>query len=229
MTGKQKRNLIVHDNHKGKELTPEERLDHINHGMPMTRKNLGMRFELIASSHGGITFNHPLGTCIHNYVESPCMKSMDCVMCPENLLCKGHKRTLKNLQEELEQSNSFLHVALSNNDRRGAHRFEMRLEVLTALVDVLGDNSPLADGDLVILSPGEVPKSGLLERARLAANHIKKYGNAIESQYGQVKAELGIDRSLPYDDTGSPQTEDAPSKDFDSVIDDLLSEFEDED
>jgi hypothetical protein len=229
MTGKQKRNLIVHDNHKGKALTPEERLDHINHGMPMTRKNLGMRFELIASSYGGFTFNHPLGTCIHNYVESPCMKSVDCVMCPENLHCKGDKRTLKNLQEELEQSNSFLHMALSNNDRRGAHRFEMRSEVLAALVEILGENSPLADGDLVILSPGEVPESGLLERARLAANHIKKYGKAIESQYGQVKAELGIDRSLPYDDMGSPQAKDALSTGFDSVIDDLLSEFEDED
>lgn len=229
MTGKQKRNLIVHDNHKGKELTPEERLDHINNGMPMTRKNLGMRFELIANSYGGFTFNHPLGTCIHNYVESPCMKSMDCVMCPENLHCKGDKRTLKNLQEELEQANSFLRVALSKNDQRGAHRFEMRSEVLTALVDILGDNSPLADGDLVILSPGDVPTSGLLERARLAANHIKKYGKSIESQYGQVKAELGIDRSLPSGDTESPLAEDDHSTGFDSVIDDLLSEFEDED
>lgn len=229
ITGKQKRNLIVHGNHKMKELTPEERLDHINHRMPMTRKNLGMRFELIANSYGGFTFNHPLGTCVHNYVESPCMKSMDCVMCDENLHCKGDKRTLKNLREELEQANSFLDEALTNHDRKGARRFEMRSEVLTALVDILGDNSPLADGDLVILSSGDIPKSGLMERARLAANHIKKYGKGIESQYRQVKAELGVDRSLPSVGTGPSQSKGDTSKAFGSVIDDLLSEFDDED
>lgn len=228
-TGEQRRNLIVHGNHKAKELTPDERLAHISHGMPMTRKNLGMRFELIGNSYGGFTFNHPLGTCIHNYVEGPCMRSMDCVMCPENMHCKGDKRTLKNLKEELEDSNTYLEMALSNKDRRGAHRFEKRSEVLISLVDVLGDNSPLADGDLVILSPQQAPKAGLLERARLAAEQIKKNQMEIESRHGTAKVEIGVTRSLPALDTESAESGCSDSEQVDSVVDDFLLGFEDDD
>ena len=228
-TGEQRRNLIVHNNHKARELSPEERLNHINHGMPMTRKNLGMKFELIGNSYGGFTFNHPLGSCIHNYAESPCMKNMDCIMCPENLHCKGDKRTLKNLREELEQANSFLKVALLNKDRMGANRFEMRSEVLTALVNVLGDDSPLADGDLVILSPEQLPSSGLLERAKLAAEHIKKHKPEIENRYGRTKAALGVNRCLPGDDNEFSQKDDRATHNFDSLVDDFLLGFEDED
>jgi hypothetical protein len=228
-TGEQRRNLIVHGNHKAKELTPSERLDHISHGMPMTRKNLGMQFELIGNSYGGFTFNHPLGTCIHNYVEGPCMRSMDCVMCPENMHCKGDKRTLKNLREELEDSNTYLEMALSEKDRRGAHRFEKRSEVLISLVDVLGDNSPLADGDLVILSPQQAPKAGLLERARLAAEQIKKNQLEIESRHGTAKAKIGVTRSLPALDKESAESECNDSEQVDSVVDDFLLGFEDDD
>jgi hypothetical protein len=228
-TGVQRRNLIMHGNHKAKELTPEERLDHINHGMPMTRKNLGMKFELIGNSYGGFTFNHPLGSCIHNYVEGPCMRSMDCVMCPENLHCKGDKRTLKNLREELEDSNAFLEMAIRDKDRRGAHRFEMRSEVLISLVDILGDNSPLADGDLVILSPQQAPKAGLLERARLAAEQIKRNQPGIENKHVKAKAEIGVTRSLPSLDEKSFESENTPAQEVDSVVDDLLSDYEDGD
>jgi hypothetical protein len=228
-TGEQRRNLIVHGNHKARELTPDERLDHINHGMPMTRKNLGMRFELIGNSYGGFTFNHPLGTCIHNYVEGPCMRNMDCVMCPENAYCKGDKRTLKNLKEELEDANTFLEMAIKEEDRRGAHRFEMRSEVLISLVDVLGNNSPLADGDLVILSPQQAPKAGLLERAKLAAEQIKKSQPEIESRHAKAKAEIGVARSLPALDKVSFDRQGNVTQEVDSVVDDFLLDFEDDD
>ena len=228
-TGEQRRNLILNGNYKAKELTPDERLDHINHGMPMTRKNLGMQFEVIGNSYGGFTFNHPLGTCIHNYVEGPCMRSMDCVMCPENMHCKGDKRKLKNLKEELEDSNAFLDMAIKDGDRRGVHRFEMRSEVLISLVDVLGDNSPLADGDLVILSPQQAPKAGLLERARLAAEQIKKNQPEIESKHAKAKAEIGITRSLPALDKESSASNNSEAQEVDSVIDDFLLGFEDDD
>ncbi|MGP4845425.1 hypothetical protein ACTXGQ_14905 [Marinobacter sp. 1Y8] len=228
-TGEQRRNLILHGNHKAKELTPEERLNHINHGMPMTRQNLGMRFELIGNSYGGFTFNHPLGTCIHNYVEGPCMRSMDCVMCPENAHCKGDKRTLKNLREELEDSNAFLEMAIKEEDRRGEHRFQMRSEVLKSLVEVLGDNSPLADGDLVVLSPHQAPKAGLLERARLAADQIKKNQLEIENRHAKAKSEIGVTRSLPALDPVPSYSVSSDVPEVDSVIDDLMFGFEDDD
>lgn len=228
-TGEQRRNLILHGNHKAKELTPEERLNHINHDMPMTRQNLGMRFELIGNSYGGFTFNHPLGTCIHNYVEGPCMRSMDCVMCPENAHCKGDKRTLKNLREELEDSNAFLEMAIKEEDRRGEHRFQMRSEVLKSLVEVLGDNSPLADGDLVILSPHQAPKAGLLERARLAAELIKKNKPEIEDRHTKAKSEIGVTRSLPALDPAPSYSVSSDVPEVDSVIDDLMLGFEDDD
>jgi len=228
-TGEQRRNLIVHGNHRIRELTPEERLDHISHGMPMTRKNLGMQFELIGNSYGGFTFNHPLGSCIHNYVEGPCMRSMDCALCPENMHCKGDKRTLKNLKEELEESNSFLEMALSNKDRRGANRFEMRSKVLISLVDILGDNSPLADGDLVILSPRQAPKAGLLERARFAAEQIKRSQPEIEGKHAKAKAEIGITRSLPSLNTESSDSKNSDADGVDSIVDDFLLGFEEED
>lgn len=228
-TGEQRRNLILHGNHKAKELTPEERLNHINHDMPMTRQNLGMRFELIGNSYGGFTFNHPLGTCIHNYVEGPCMRSMDCVMCPENAHCKGDKRTLKNLREELEDSNAFLEMAIKEEDRRGEHRFQMRSEVLKSLVKVLGENSPLADGDLVILSPHQAPKAGLLERARLAAELIKKNKPEIEDRHTKAKSEIGVTRSLPALDPAPSYSVSSDVPEVDSVIDDLMLGFEDDD
>jgi len=226
-TGQQRRNLIVHGNHKAKELTPEERLDHINHRMPLTRKNLGMKFELIGNSYGGFTFNHPLGTCIHNYVEGPCMRTMDCAMCPENLHCKGDKRTLKNLKEELEQANNFLGMALKEEDKRSVHKYEMRSEVLHALVDILGDNSPLADGDLVILSPQQTPKAGLLERARLAAEQIKKNQTEIETRHRETKADIGLTRSLPQTYPLDPDSEHSVAREIDSAVDDFLNEFDD--
>ena len=170
-----------------------------------------------------------LGTCIHNYAEAPCMRSMDCAMCPENLHCKGDKRTLKNLSEELEKSNSFLEMAISNKDRRGVHRFTMRSEVLTSLVEILGENSPLADGDLVILSSQETPKAGLLERARLVAEQIKRNQAEIENGHEETKNKLGLTRSLPVLDEQSDNSEDASPESFDSVIDDLLFDFKDGD
>ncbi|MDO9478416.1 MAG: hypothetical protein Q7L07_17030 [Pseudohongiella sp.] len=228
-TGEQRRNLILNGDYKSKHLSPEERLEHINHRIPMTRKNLGMRFELIGNSYGGFTFNHPLGSCIHNYVESPCLRSMDCVMCPENLHCKGDKRTLKNLKEELEQANLFLDLAKSNRDKRAALRFETRSEVLSSLVEILGDNSPLAEGDLVILSPHQTPKAGLLERARLAAEQLVKNQLEIAQTHNQTKANIGVVRKLPIIENGSINGIVNATKEIHTVIDELLLGFGDED
>lgn len=226
-TGEQRRNLILHGDHKGKELSPDERLAHINNSLPMTRKNLGMRFEIVGNNVGGFTFNHPLGTCVHNYVEGPCLRNMDCVMCPENLHCKGDKRTLKNLMHELEESNSFLQMAIESSDSMATKRYEPRSEILSALTDILGENSPLADGDLVILSPEDAPKAGLLERAKLIAEQIKSSQPQIKQLHKETSKELGVKRSLPvtYDHTSE---EDTDSSEFDSVVDDFLLEFEDE-
>jgi hypothetical protein len=228
-TGEQRRNLILHGDYKAKELTPEERLNHINHNMPMTRKNLGMRFEIIGNNFGGFTFNHPLGTCTHNYIEGPCLRNMDCVMCPENMHCKGDKRALKNLNEEFKQTNDFLQMALTHDDRMGINRYEVRSEILGALVDVLGDNSPLSDGDLVILSPNETPKAGLLERARMAAEQIKKNQTIIEQRHETAKSKLGITRSLPILDNEPSETESENNaiNELDSSVDEFLLDFED--
>ena len=228
-TGNQRRNLILYGDYKSKELSPEERLNHIKHSLPLTRKNLGMRFEIIGNSYGGFTFNHPLGSCIHNYVESPCLRSMDCVMCPENLHCKGDKRTLKNLNEELEKANFYLQIALTSNDQLGIKRFEKRSEILEALVNILGENSPLADGDLIILSPKEAPKAGVIERARLTAEHMIKEQSKIETKYEKVKAEIKIIRTLPSTESGSTETSKNIDPLFNDVVDDLLLDFEDED
>lgn len=157
------------------------------------------------------------------------MRSMDCALCPENMHCKGDKRTLKNLKEELEESNSFLEMALSNKDRRGANRFEMRSKVLISLVDILGDNSPLADGDLVILSPRQAPKAGLLERARFAAEQIKRSQPEIEGKHAKAKAEIGITRSLPSLNTESSDSKNSDADGVDSIVDDFLLGFEEED
>lgn len=229
MSGEQRRNLIVHGSYKAKELTPEERLEHIKHNLPITRANLGMQFELIGNSYGGFAFNHPLGTCIHNYIEGPCMKSMDCVMCTENAHCKGDKRRLKNLQEELEESNRDLAMAIQYKDRRGERRFEKRSKTLIALVDILGDNSPLSDGDLVILSPDQVPKSGLYERAKLAADQIKKNLAGIESRHNETRAEIAVSRTLPKLGDKTSTNEDELAQDIDSVVDDFLSNLDDDD
>ena len=227
-TGEQRRNLIVHGNHKAKELTPEERLDHIVHAMPMTRKNLGMHFELIGDNYGGFTFNHPLGTCIHNYVEGPCMRNMDCIMCPENAHCKGDKRTLKNLKEELEKSNTFFEMAVKEKDKRSAHKYEKRSEVLIALVDVLGDNSPLADGDLLVLSPQQATKAGLLERAKLTAEQIKKNQMEIESQHKEAKASIGVTRLLPQHQHTTSNNKGKMAQAIDAVENDFLGGFDDD-
>lgn len=228
-TGEQRRNLILHGDYKGKKLSPKERLAHINNHLPMTRKNLGMRFEIIGNSFGGFTFNHPLGTCVHNYAEGPCLRNMDCALCPENLHCKGDKRTLKNLNHELEKSNTFLQMAISNNDQMGLNRFEVRSEILNALTDILGDSSPLADGDLVILAPQDAPKAGLLERARLIAEQIKVNQAKIEQQHTKTKDKLGVTRSLTTNINTSANQDVNNSSTFDAVVDDFLLGLEEED
>jgi len=228
-TGEQRRNLIVHGDSKDRELTPQERLSQINHDHPLTRKNLGIRYEVIGNSFGGFTFNHPLGTCIHNYAESPCLRDNDCVMCPENAHCKGDKRTLKNLQKELDEANQFLDMATENVDRRGIDKYQGRSQTLIALVDVLGDDSPLADGAIVVLSPDEVPKSGLLERAKMAADYIKKSQPQIESDHSRATAELGVSRELPNRSGDDPEDSNHAGFDGGALVDGLMMDFEDED
>ena len=228
-TGEQRRNLIVHGDSKDRELTPQERLSHINHGHPLTRKNMGVRYQVIGNSFGGFTFIHPLGTCIHNYAESPCMRDNDCVMCPENAHCKGDKRALKNLQKELDEANQFLDMATENVDRRGIDKYQGRSQTLIALVDVLGDDSPLADGAVVILSPDEVPKSGLLERAKMAADYIKKAQPQIERDHSRATAELGVSRKLPNRSGDDPEGSNHAGFDGGALVDDLMMDFEDED
>lgn len=228
-TGEQRRNLIVHGDSKGRELTPDETLSQINHDHPLTRKNLGIRYEVVGNSFGGFTFKHPLGTCIHNYAESPCLRDDDCVMCPENAHCKGDKRTLKNLQNELDEANQFLDMATENVDSRGIDKFGGRSKTLIALIDVLGDDSPLADGAILILSPGEVPKSGLLERAKMAADYIKKMQPQIESDHSRKSAELGINRELPNRSGDDPKDSDRAGFDGGALVEKLMVDFEDED
>jgi hypothetical protein len=227
-TGEQRRNLIVHGSHKAKELAPEERLEQIRHGVPMTRANLGIRFDIIGNSHGGFTFQHPLGNCIHNYLEGPCERDMDCALCPENANCKGDKRSLKNLKEELNKSNHFLEMAIKHKDPMAEDRFTRRSEVLIALVDVLGDKSPLADGDIVVLSPDQVPKVGLQERAKLAAEQIKKNQAEIEDRHGEAKAKIGVSRSLPKLDEKPKDCEEQLHQDIDLLMDDFLNDFDDD-
>ena len=105
----------------------------------------------------------------------------------------------------------------------------MRSEVLKSLVEVLGDNSPLADGDLVILSPHQAPKAGLLERARLAAELIKKNKPEIEDRHTKAKSEIGVTRSLPALDPAPSYSVSSDVPEVDSVIDDLMLGFEDDD
>jgi len=228
-TGEQRRNLILHGDSKGKKLTPQEMLSQINHGHPLTRQNMGIRYQVIGNSFGGFTFIHPLGTCIHNYSESPCLRDNDCVMCPENAHCKGDKKTLKNLQKELDDANKYLKMATMSADRRGIDKYQGRSRTLIALVDVLGDESPLADGAIVVLSPDDVPKSGLLERAKMAAEQIKKARPEIERDHSRATAELGIDRELPNEPCDKQEGSDRTGFDGGALIDDLTIDFEDED
>ena len=148
-------------------------------------------------------------------------------MCPENAHCKGDKRRLKNLKEELEEANTFLKMAIQEKDKRSIQKYEKRSKVLISLVDVLGDNSPLADGDLVILSPHQAPKAGLLERARLTAEQIRKNQAEIESQHGEVKAKIGVTRALPLQHQETSK-EDQIAQEIDSTIEDFLADFDDD-
>lgn len=204
----QQMNLVVHGAYKEAELSPKQRLDAINNNLSVTRKNLGLSFELIPHGNGGFTFNHPLGTCSHNYSLGPCLKDMNCIECDENIYCKGDKRTLKNLMEEFHFVNQNLLEAQKSGDFLGITRFERRFSILDALIKTLGENSPLVDGDLVALSREQLTKSGLIERAKLVAKKIRSNQLEVEITHKKDMDALDLtERSLSHTSERSTESE----------------------
>lgn len=223
-TFEQNKNLIATGSIDGRELSSKELLEQINHAIPLTRKALGLKFEIVPNGHGGFTFQHPLGRCTHNYVEGPCLRNVNCIECPENLHCKGDKRTLKNLMEELEKINLFIQMAIRDDDQFNLKRLKMRHEIVDSLVHLLGDESPLMDGDLVILSPEEAPKAGTVERAKAAAE-ILNHENHIKLTHKEACKQIGLTRALPL-------LEDVEAKkkvEEEIQLDDFLLAYEDDD
>lgn len=223
-TFEQNKNFIATGSINGRELSSKELLEQINHAIPLTRKALGLKFEIVPNGHGGFTFQHPLGRCTHNYVEGPCLRNVNCVECTENLHCKGDKRTLKNLMEELEKINLFIQIAIRDDDQFSLKRLKMRHEIVDSLVNLLGDKSPLIDGDLVILSPEKAPKAGTIERAKAAAE-ILNHENHIKLTHKEACKQIGLTRALPL-------LEDAEAKkkvEEEIQLDDFLLAYEDDD
>ncbi|MFM5039414.1 hypothetical protein ACET57_05260 [Aeromonas veronii] len=197
-TAEQKRIMIsTGGNFEATELTPHQRLDQINHNLPLTRKNLGLKFELVDQATGGFTFKTPLGTCTHNYSESPCTRSCNCVECPENLHCKGDKRTLKELRKELDDVNNKIYLATSECDSFGLKRLKIRHEIVDGLVKILGDESPLEDGALVMLTYEQAPDSGLIYQAKEIAKQIENGNNLTIIKHAEAIKQLGLARVLP--------------------------------
>ena len=197
-THEHKRNMVENGgNFEAAQLTPQQRLNEINHNMPLTRKNLGLKFELAEQGTGGFTFKTPLGTCTHNYSESPCTRTCNCVECPENLHCKGDKRTLKRLREELDEVNEKIALAVSESDSFGLKRLNIRHEIVDGLVKILGDASPLEDGALIVLSYEQAPDSGLIYKAKEVAKQIEKSNNLISIKHAEAIKQLGLSRTLP--------------------------------
>lgn len=197
-TAEQKRIMVsTGGNFEEMELTPQQRLDRINHQIPMTRKNLGLKFELVAQGTGGFTFKTPLGMCTHNYCESPCIRTCNCIECPENLHCKGDKRTLKRLIEELNEVSDKIALATSECDSFGLKRLQIRHEIIDGLVKILGDDSPLEDGALVMLAYEQSPKSGLIYQAQELAKQIENGNKLTTIKHTEAIRHLGLSRILP--------------------------------
>jgi hypothetical protein len=75
-------------------------------GLPVSLKSLGINREGVAQFTG-------LGFCVHNYAESPCVKSGDCATCSDHVCLKGIPNTMEELEslqrlyeEQLERAES---------------------------------------------------------------------------------------------------------------------------
>lgn len=66
--------------------------------------------------HKGPIITTRYGICTHDYTLTPCRKHADCLNCSELLLCKGHRRSIKSIQQERDRIAENLHVAKANID-----------------------------------------------------------------------------------------------------------------
>jgi hypothetical protein len=60
--------------------------------LPVPLPSLGVRREGVADFTG-------LGFCVHNFAQTPCTKSGECISCKEHICIKGLPETLENLEE----------------------------------------------------------------------------------------------------------------------------------
>jgi hypothetical protein len=61
----------------------------------------------------GPTIVTPFGICNHNYTVSHCNKFNDCLNCSELILCKGHKRSIKEIEFERDSIKENLDAAFA--------------------------------------------------------------------------------------------------------------------
>jgi len=125
--------------------------------LPISLKSLGVERYGVAQFTG-------LGYCVHNYAESPCTKSGDCVTCNEHVCLKGIPNTLdelKSLDGLLEEQ--LMHAKGSAVDNvYGADRWVsslgFKLAKLKTIIRLLEDPKN-ADGLPVRVSDNLEPSS----------------------------------------------------------------------
>lgn len=130
-------------------------------GLPIPLKVLGVGREGVAQFTG-------LGFCVHNYAESPCVKSGDCEMCNEHVCLKGMPHCLEELkaleglyEEQLEHAKASAEDNVFGADR-WVTALGFRLSKVKTLTFLLEDPKN-SDGALFRipdeLSPSPVKRS----------------------------------------------------------------------
>lgn len=140
-----------------------------NLALPLSLKSLGVSRKGVAQFSG-------LGYCVHNYAESPCLKSGDCATCSDHVCLKGIPNTieeLKNINKLHEEQLSFAKDNAENNVF-GADRWvtslSFKLAKLKTIISIL-DNPNMANVTQVRI-PNELDVSPVKRALKNDQNNV---------------------------------------------------------
>lgn len=124
--------------------------------LPLSLKSLGVDRIGVAQFNG-------LGYCVHNYAESPCVKSGDCAVCSENVCLKGLPNSLEELKsleslqsEQLEQAKIDAGLDVFGADR-WVQSLVFRLAKLRTIIEIK-ENPKVPEGTQIKI-PDELDPS----------------------------------------------------------------------